>query len=121
MSGGSTTKSGLGFALGQPPADGITNVCWGGEAGGSELLLASSWDSSVRLYDPQAAVSSGNPNSALRAVFSGEAAVLDCAFVDGRCGVWGMHVELATTVAWPPETLLALLTPPPSHQQAPTP
>ena len=89
MSAGSTTKAGLGFALGQQPNDGITKVCWGGEAGGSELLLASSWDSSVRLYDPQAAVSSGNPDGALRAVFSGEAAVLDCAFVDGRCGDGG--------------------------------
>ena len=105
--------SGMGFALGQVPGDGITRVVWGpsgaggggtgqpghssdnsgngggGGVSGHRLLLASSWDSTLRLYDPMSAVLSRNPDTALRAMYSSEAAVLDCAFMGSTRGVSG--------------------------------
>lgn len=55
--------------LHQPPSDGITATVFGRK---SDVLLASSWDKSVRLYDAR--------KNQLRWKFEQKAAVLDCAF-----------------------------------------
>lgn len=61
------------YELGSPPNDGITNVIFAPSAG-SSLLLASSWDKSVYLYDV-----SKDTNSP-RSSYSHRRAVLDCCF-----------------------------------------
>lgn len=58
------------FKLENPPTDGIQSVKFGTHS--NELLLAASWDSSVRLYD----VSSNT----LKSKYSHSGPVLDCAF-----------------------------------------
>eukprot|EP00026_Physarum_polycephalum_P012355 Phypoly_transcript_12653.p1 GENE.Phypoly_transcript_12653~~Phypoly_transcript_12653.p1 ORF type:complete len:338 (+),score=65.48 Phypoly_transcript_12653:25-1014(+) len=59
------------FELAAPPTDGITNVAF---CSGTPLLLVSSWDQTVRIYDTQ----SNTP----RTQYRHKAAVLDCCFVD---------------------------------------
>lgn len=53
-----------------PPTDGITRVCFADDA--PELLLASSWDKGVRLYDVNSMTA--------KTSYHHQAAVLDCAF-----------------------------------------
>lgn len=62
------------FRLHSPPSDGISNVTFT-SANGSNLLLASSWDDHVRLYDAG--------SNLLRFKYSEGSPVLDCAFVSG--------------------------------------
>mmetsp|Transcript_42157 Transcript_42157/g.98874 ORF Transcript_42157/g.98874 Transcript_42157/m.98874 type:complete len:334 (-) Transcript_42157:74-1075(-) len=59
-------------ALAQPPTDGITRLRFAPVSGQSNLLLASSWDAGLRLYD----ANSGNLLATQRHPF----AMLDCAF-----------------------------------------
>ncbi len=59
------------FELNQPPGDGITCVTFS-DIAGSNRLLVSSWDNTVRLYDV-------NQNSLLH-MYSHQYAVLDCCF-----------------------------------------
>lgn len=63
------------FELPNPPSDGITNVTFA-PVSGSPLLLVSSWDKGVRLYDTSAG------DNAQRFVFFHSNAVLDCSFSD---------------------------------------
>ena len=63
------------YELPNPPTDGITSVCFA-PAAGSTLLLASSWDKGVRLYN----VSAGD--SAHRCSYYHQGSVLDCCFSD---------------------------------------
>ena len=63
----------LEFELGQPPTDGITNLVFS-PAPNSALLLCSSWDNSVRLYDVA--------QNSLQAMYTHPYAVLDCCFSD---------------------------------------
>ena len=63
----------LEFELGQPPTDGITNLVFS-PAPTSALLLCSSWDNSVRLYDVA--------QNSLQAMYTHQYAVLDCCFSD---------------------------------------
>ena len=63
------------YDLPNPPTDGITNVQFA-RAAGSSLLLASSWDAHVRLYN----VSSGE--NAYKCSYQHSNAVLDCCFSD---------------------------------------
>jgi len=58
------------FQLKNPPTDGITAVKFGPNS--SQLLLTSSWDTSVRLYDVVA--------NHLRMKYNHPAPVLDCCF-----------------------------------------
>lgn len=60
------------FALNTPPNDGITAVKFSPLS--SQFLLASSWDSTVRLYDVQ--------NNTQRIKYQHGGAVLDCCFHD---------------------------------------
>ena len=60
------------FKLKTPPQDGITNVVF--SPASPHLLLASSWDRSVRLYD----ISSNSQ----RCIYNHTMPVLDCAFKD---------------------------------------
>ncbi|CAM9610770.1 unnamed protein product, partial [Choristocarpus tenellus] len=64
--------------LGDPPTDGVSSVCF---APHGDLLLASSWDSTLRLYDARQNVP--------KKVFAGRGALLDCCFqsmASGFCG-----------------------------------
>eukprot|EP00903_Cladosiphon_okamuranus_P014161 g13160.t1 len=65
--------------LNDPPTDGISSVCF---APASDLLLASSWDSTLRLYDARQNLS--------KRVIPSKMAQLDCCFKDsaatGFCG-----------------------------------
>ena len=63
----------LEFELGQPPTDGISNLVFS-PASNSALLLCSSWDNSVRLYDVA--------QNSLQAMYTHQYAVLDCCFSD---------------------------------------
>ncbi|CAH9100258.1 unnamed protein product [Cuscuta europaea] len=67
-----------GRELADPPKDGISNLRFSNH---SDLLLVSSWDTTVRLYD----ASVNAPNS-LRGTFSHGGAVLDCCFHDDSSG-----------------------------------
>uniref|UniRef100_A0A2K6KP11 Mitotic checkpoint protein BUB3 n=1 Tax=Rhinopithecus bieti TaxID=61621 RepID=A0A2K6KP11_RHIBE len=58
------------FKLNQPPEDGISSVKFSPNT--SQFLLASSWDTSVRLY--------GVPTNSMRLKYQHTCAVLDCAF-----------------------------------------
>ena len=60
------------YTLNNPPADGISAVKF--QPNSSHLLLVSSWDCSVRLYDVQA--------NTLRMQYDHKAPVLDCVFHD---------------------------------------
>lgn len=80
------------FALDQPPSDGISQVVW---ANSSDLLLASSWDRTLRLYDVA--------HNVCRMQVEQAGAVLDCCFdaTDTRAFAVGMDqhvtaVDLAT-------------------------
>jgi len=80
------------FALDQPPSDGISQVVW---ANSSDLLLASSWDRTLRLYDVT--------HNVCRLQVEHAGAVLDCCFDanDTRAFAVGMDqhvtaVDLAT-------------------------
>jgi cell cycle arrest protein BUB3 len=64
--------------LQQPPSDGISSVKF---SYSSNLLLATAWDSSVRLYDAE--------KNVLRGQFDGGAAVLDGCFADDNTGFAG--------------------------------
>lgn len=76
------------FALSQPPTDGITQVIFGHK---SDVLLASSWDKSVRFYD--------TASNQLRLQVAHRAAVLDCCFDDDdrRCFSVGLEPAVSTT------------------------
>lgn len=63
------------YELPSPPADGISNITFA-PAAGSPLLLVSSWDRGVRLYDAAAG------DSAQRCSYFHINAVLDCCFSD---------------------------------------
>lgn len=65
------------FELPNCPTDGISSVKFA-PAAGSSLLLTSSWDSRVRLYNVAAR---DNP---LRSTYSHSNAVLDCCFSDSN-------------------------------------
>eukprot|EP01104_Vermistella_antarctica_P017780 TRINITY_DN636_c0_g2_i1.p1 TRINITY_DN636_c0_g2~~TRINITY_DN636_c0_g2_i1.p1 ORF type:complete len:331 (+),score=59.08 TRINITY_DN636_c0_g2_i1:212-1204(+) len=71
-------KSSQEFTLPSPPTDGVSNVTF---SPSDSLLLASSWDTSVRLYD----VSS----NAIRTQYNHKAAVLDCCFADNTTAFSG--------------------------------
>jgi len=62
-------SEGSGFELSEPPSDGITNVQF---ASRSDLLLASSWDRTLRLYDTR--------QNHLLSSFESPSAILDCCF-----------------------------------------
>eukprot|EP01137_Pigoraptor_chileana_P014153 Opistho-2@68450 len=64
------------FELSNPPSDGISSVRFGPTH--ANFLLASSWDTSVRLYDV--------PNKILRATFHHSSAALDICFTDNTHG-----------------------------------
>ena len=64
--------------LSQPPSDGISSVKF---SHCSNLLLATSWDTSVRLYDAE--------KNELRGRFDNKAAVLDTCFSDDNTGFAG--------------------------------
>ena len=59
-------------ALEPTPSDGISSLVF---SPSSNLLLCSSWDKGVRLYDAS--------QNVLRSQFKHQAAVLDCCFSDG--------------------------------------
>ena len=61
--------------MANPPNDGITRVVFA-PISQSPLLLVSSWDTGVRLYD----VSS--PEGSMRSMYSHQFPVLDCTMVD---------------------------------------
>ena len=61
------------FEISQPPSDGITNVCFCPRPE-SSLLLCSSWDCSLRLYDVS--------TNEMRSSYGHSRPVLDCAFFD---------------------------------------
>lgn len=63
------------YELPNPPTDGISNVRFA-PAPSSPLLLASSWDKSVRLYN------TATVDTALRCTYHHPYAVLDCCFSD---------------------------------------
>ena len=63
----------LEFELSEPPTDGITRVTFC-PVSNAPLLLCSSWDNHVRLYDVA--------NNAMRADYTHSYAVLDCTFSD---------------------------------------
>jgi len=74
------------YVLNGPPSDGISSVEFGPS---SNVLLASSWDSNVYLYDAGANVRLAN--------FPSKAAVLDCCFWDsthGFCGGLDRNVKM---------------------------
>ncbi|CAG0892682.1 unnamed protein product [Darwinula stevensoni] len=60
------------IALSHPPEDGVTSVTFGPSS--SKYLLVSSWDCSVRLYDPVA--------NSLKCKYTHSRPVLDCCFQD---------------------------------------
>ncbi|CAM9100525.1 unnamed protein product [Discosporangium mesarthrocarpum] len=60
------------------PTDGVSSVCF---APHGDLLLASSWDSTLRLYDTRQNVP--------RKVFAGRGALLDCCFQSATSGFCG--------------------------------
>uniref|UniRef100_A0A0D9X102 Anaphase-promoting complex subunit 4 WD40 domain-containing protein n=1 Tax=Leersia perrieri TaxID=77586 RepID=A0A0D9X102_9ORYZ len=66
---------GLGKELRDPPSDGVSSIRFSKH---SDRLLVSSWDKTVRLYDPEA--------NAPRWVFMHAAPVLDCCFHDDFSG-----------------------------------
>lgn len=59
--------------LNQPPSDGITNVTFSNVPGSNQLLV-SSWDNTVRLYNIT--------QNTLQHMYSHQYAVLDCCFMD---------------------------------------
>ena len=61
------------YELSNPPTDGITSVVFA-PSFGSPLLLASSWDKSVYLYDVS------KDTDSPRVTYSHSRAVLDCCF-----------------------------------------
>ena len=63
------------YELPNPPTDGITSAQFA-PAAGSSMLLVSSWDNQVRLYNVAAA------EEAFRCSYSHGNAVLDCCFSD---------------------------------------
>jgi cell cycle arrest protein BUB3 len=64
--------------LAQPPSDGISAIKF---SHSSSLLLATSWDCTLRLYDAE--------RNTLRGRFEGGAAVLDGCFSDDNTGFAG--------------------------------
>lgn len=70
------------FELSNPPTDGISNVTFA-PIHGSSLLLVSSWDKSVRLYDTSMAASESASGSHLLTYYHSNA-VLDCLFTDNH-------------------------------------
>lgn len=68
------------YRLSTPPTDGISNVTFT-RAQGSNLLLTSSWDKNVRLYDTNSDV--------IRHQQVEDSAVLDCCFFGGATGYAG--------------------------------
>jgi len=66
------------FELNNPPADGISNLRYSPD---SAMLLVSSWDSQVRVYDVIA--------NSLKEQYSHKAAVLDCSWVDNSTVISG--------------------------------
>jgi cell cycle arrest protein BUB3 len=78
------------FALANPPTDGITQVIWANSTGaGSELLLASSWDRSLRLYD--------TASNLMRLHVDLPGAVLDCCFDGADTTAFAVGVDKAVT------------------------
>jgi cell cycle arrest protein BUB3 len=71
--------AGAQVALADAPTDGIASLRF---AHSADLLVATSWDTSVRLYDIGAAMVSGGggPAACLRASYHHKAPVLDAAF-----------------------------------------
>ncbi|KAF5177567.1 Mitotic checkpoint protein bub3 [Thalictrum thalictroides] len=65
-----------GRELSNSPSDGITNLRFSNHS--DDLLIVSSWDKSVRLYDAR--------ENVLRGEFKKESAVLDCCFHDDSSG-----------------------------------
>lgn len=68
------SANGAEYRLNQPPTDGISNVTFSSQQG-SSLLLASSWDKHVRLYDVSSNI--------VCYKYQEDSAVLDCAFFGG--------------------------------------
>ena len=66
----------LGLELSSPPTDGVTSLRFGGDSG---LLLATSWDAGVRLYDADPVSGS----SSLRQHFTTPGPVFDACFAAG--------------------------------------
>lgn len=63
------------YELGNPPNDGITRVTFA-PISQSPLLLVSSWDTGVRMYDVS------TPEGSMRSMYSHQFPVLDCTLVD---------------------------------------
>jgi cell cycle arrest protein BUB3 len=62
------------YSLNDPPEDGITKVLFGQKQKIKDILLVTSWDGNVRLYDT-------DKNSLLRKIDM-ESPILDCCFVN---------------------------------------
>lgn len=73
-----TSSTAHGDQLPSPPADGVTALCF---AAGSSLLLASSWDGTLRLYDAE--------QKKLLAVQHSRKALLDCAVESSESALSG--------------------------------
>ena len=69
------TEVGKAFALNDPPTDGISSVKFSSLSSSPSLLLATSWDNFVRVYD----ISSNT----VKATYEHKAPVLDGAFISG--------------------------------------
>eukprot|EP00887_Chlorella_sp_A99_P005513 scaffold1.g5513.t1 len=101
----------LGKALSDPPTDGITGL---GFCGDTSLLLASSWDGTVRIYDAAADRLNGtfvHGAPVLDATFEGEGVIysggLDGTvkrydFFAGQETLLGQHAAAARCVGWLP-------------------
>lgn len=63
------------YEVNSPPNDGITRVSFA-PLSQSPLLLVSSWDTGVRLYD------ASSPEGSMRSMYSHQYPVLDCCMVD---------------------------------------
>jgi cell cycle arrest protein BUB3 len=79
------------FALANPPSDGVSQVVWANASSGpaSELLLASSWDRSLRLYDAA--------HNLCRLQVDLPGAVLDCAFDTSDTTAFAVGIDRAVT------------------------
>ena len=78
------------YELSSPPSDGITSVAFA-QSFGSPLLLASSWDKSVYLYDVT------KDTDSRRSTYSHGRAVLDCCFPElTRAFSGGLEGSLVT-------------------------
>ncbi|KAF9621206.1 hypothetical protein IFM89_016700 [Coptis chinensis] len=72
----------LGRKLSDPPSDGITNITFSSH---TNHLLVSSWDSTVRLYDPS--------ENVLKVKFTHGGSVLDCCFDEDSSGFFSASLD----------------------------